>query len=234
MPLAGNLMRCQPCLPQDFVQALDTLSESEVTRLLRKSPCSTRFVYGAFMLPTVLKYFLHAHQSVNITQKMTPAILYGHELCRFSGASIPVIVPSSKPSALVEGILLLDLDRDQQNATHEVESGLMDLAHVEVQVPQTDIAGPHHLYYRQTVQTGTFTWKGSQEGLVPIEATMWSPDNFLQGPFYRHMAQYQNWALDGSLSSRTQLCIDQDTDKDRLGVSTAAAKHGTRLFERPT
>lgn len=166
------------------------------------------------MLPTVLKYFLHADQSGSISQRMTPARLRGYKLHQFSTSSTPVIVPAAEPTAVVEGILVLGLDDTQRNAIYEVEGGLMHLVGVEVQVSQRQRAGAYEMQCARLVDTGTFVWKGSRDGLAPLSGVSWCVDGFLTGQFYRYIVQSQRRE---ALDRMSQSGADQPSIDGRRG-----------------
>ncbi|KAJ5102178.1 hypothetical protein NUU61_004400 [Penicillium alfredii] len=181
-------MELKPWYPRDFALALsNTFSDEEVTLFLKQPGSSPRFVYGILMLPTVLKYYLDADQGYRIDQAMTQATLFGYQLHRFTESSTPVIARSSDPTAVVEGMLIFDLDEHQRNAIYELESGLMCLASVQVDICQR---GRHdRVHSLRKVDAGTFAWTGSMEGLVPLKSAAWNVDEFLQAPFYRYISE---------------------------------------------
>lgn len=185
--------------PYDFITIVRTgLSADQIAHHLRRPNSPPRFLYGALMLPTVLKYFLSVDQTVDIVPCMTPAILRGYRLYQFSGTSTPVLVPAQNdPSATVEGMLVFGLNYEQRNSLYEIEAGLTQLAEVQVQVPLTERVGAHETHSMLVVDAGTFVWHGSREGLMQVADSMWSLDEFLTGPFYRQiMDSQQRQSLD--------------------------------------
>ncbi|OJJ44905.1 hypothetical protein ASPZODRAFT_17818 [Penicilliopsis zonata CBS 506.65] len=176
--------------PNDFRFVLNnTFSEAQVNDFLAKAGCSPRFVYGVLMLPTALKYYIDELQTSAIEQSMTPATLAGYELHRFAGSSPPVITRSADPRASVEGVLILGLDERQRNAIYELESGLMTLVDVGVEICQEDEQGTRNI---RTIDAGAFVWHGSVEGLTSMGSTAWEIDEYLASPFYRQITDFQN------------------------------------------
>lgn len=197
-------MRNKAWYPEDYLSILhNTLTSEEITHHLQTPHTESRFLYGALMVPTVLKYFLHADQTFPISPRMTPAKLAGYRLYQFSTTSTPVIVPDS--TSMIEGILVLGLDEAQRNAIHEVEAGLTQLAWVEVQITERQYFGEHEYRCIRLVDTGTFVWKGSSSGLFPSPGVSWCLDGFLMGSFYRHIVQSQQRdALDRRAQSESR------------------------------
>ncbi|KAL4892253.1 hypothetical protein BDV59DRAFT_55113 [Aspergillus ambiguus] len=184
-------MKYKSWYPRDFIRALQTiLTQDQITRHLQDPNGAPRFLYGALMLPTVLKYFLSIDQTVDLASCITPAVLSGYRLSQFTESSTPVLVPSDS-AAVVEGMLVFGLNAHQRNALFEVEAGLMDLADVQVQILQTERAGPYQMRCTRVVDAGTFVWRGSHEGLIPVTGSMWSLDGFPTGPFYRQIVESQ-------------------------------------------
>lgn len=186
-------MELKPWYPPDYRHALgNMLSSNEVDYFLSKADCCPRFVYGPLMLPTVLKYYIHMDQDIDISRNMTQATLYGYRLCKFAESSPPAIVPSADPRSMVKGMLIFDLDKDQRNSIYDFEAGLTDLCSVEVDIWQRDDE------YTRSVRTvegvGTFLWKSSTDGLTPLEETSWSIDTFLDSTFYDHIRRSQSAA----------------------------------------
>ena len=175
--------------PRDYQQALSNkLTREEVTHLLNKRGCAPRFVYGVLMLPTVLSHYLNASQTENIAKQMTPATLQGHKLYQIGPGSTPVMLPSSNPLDIVEGMLIFGLDADQRNAIYETESGLMDLVNVQVNFTQVDSMLQEHVILSQrVVDAGAFVWVGARDGLMPLGESAWSVDEFLDSQFYENM-----------------------------------------------
>ncbi|KAF9892413.1 hypothetical protein FE257_001521 [Aspergillus nanangensis] len=181
--------------PQDFIQAAQQqLTPATVTGLLQEPQCGTRFVYGPLMLPTVLKYYLDLDQNTQIHRRMIPAKLLGYKLFQLSHTTIPVILPSTDPTSMVNGMLICALDNDQRNSIFRFEAGLLSLIDVQVQISQTD--GPlDDLVIRnvRTIDTAAFAWPGSSttEGLVPVWGSVWSMDEFLRGSEYGYIVESQ-------------------------------------------
>ncbi|KAL5361169.1 hypothetical protein BJX96DRAFT_81979 [Aspergillus floccosus] len=186
-------MKYKGWYPHDFITAArNRLTEDQIAHHLRQPTSAPRFLYGALMLPTVLKYFLSINQTVDIVPRMTPAILRGYRLYQFSETSTPVIVPApNDPGATVEGMLVFGLDCEQRNALYEIEAGLMQLAEVQVQIPLMERVGAHEMSSTLVVDAGTFVWQGLREGLIRVAGSMWSLDGFLTGLFYRHIVDSQ-------------------------------------------
>jgi len=187
-------MEIKPWYPTDYRLAMsNTFSEDEVNVFLQKPGCAPRFVYGVLMLPTALKYYVDADQSMEIAQNMTQATLFGYQLYAFAESSPPVIAPSSNPQASVEGMLVFNLNEAQRNAIYQFEAGLMDLVSVEVEICQRDTRNIRSL--RTIEPAGTFVWRGAAEGLVPVRGQAWQIDDFLKSTFYHHMerAQRASW-----------------------------------------
>ena len=186
-------MESKWCYPRDLKLALkNTFSEEEVTRLISRKGTSPRFVYDALMLPTVLKYYLDMDQTTNIDTYMTQATLFGYQLHRFNTSGTPVICPSSDSTAKVQGMLVFNLNEQQRNAIYEFEEGLLRLVSVQVQIRQEVMTGIDTL---RIIDAGTFVWRGQALGLIPIHATSWKPDQFLQSPFYQHIEASQKRSL---------------------------------------
>ncbi|KAE8154715.1 hypothetical protein BDV25DRAFT_135635 [Aspergillus avenaceus] len=176
--------------PTDFKQALhNSLTEIEVTELLIEPP---RFVYGVLMLPTVLKYFIGTDQSVDITRRMTRARITGYKMYQFSETSTPVIIATSDPQDVVEGMLVFGLDGHQRNCIYELEGGTMDLVDVKVQIRLREGSlGTYEIRSGMMIDAGTFTWLGPTDELIPVEKMAWSLDDFLQGTFYDNIVRSQ-------------------------------------------
>ncbi|KKK18150.1 hypothetical protein P175DRAFT_0504976 [Aspergillus ochraceoroseus IBT 24754] len=185
-------MKWDPTYPQDFKQALSqSFSKEEVTQLLAKSSCPPRFIYGALMLPTVLKYFLELPQVANVD--MMPATLRGYELSLIAEKNLPVIAPSSDPQTLVEGMLVFGLNEQQRNRIYDVEGGLTQLVYVRVMVRQRDTLDLHNdITEMRPVDAGTFAFNGpSKAGLIPVGDTYWAVDDFLGSAFYEQIEGHQ-------------------------------------------
>ncbi|RJE22388.1 AIG2-like family [Aspergillus sclerotialis] len=175
--------------PKDFILALsNTLTEKEVTLFLQKPGSSPRFVYGILMLPTVLKYYIDMDQAVEIDKSMTQATLFGYQLYQFADSSPPVIVRSSDPKAVVDGMLIFNLNERQRNSIYELEGGLMDLVSAQVEICEEDCRGERNL---RSVEAGTFAWENSKEGLISTKTTSWGIDGFLNSPFYENIDRAQ-------------------------------------------
>ncbi|KAJ5650343.1 uncharacterized protein N7484_004066 [Penicillium longicatenatum] len=165
------------------------MSIEDVTIFLQQPGSSPRFVYGALMLPTVLKYYINLEQSYKIHICMTQATLPGYQLYQFTGTRLPVLTPSSDPKDIVEGMLIFNFDEQQRNSLYEFESGLMCLTSVQVEICQKDTDEMHRL---RTVDAGAFTWTKPTYGMTRISDSSWCVREFLQSPFYHHMFQSQN------------------------------------------
>lgn len=183
-------MEMEPWYPTDFKLALsNTISKDDVTIFHQQPGSSPRFVYGALMLPTVLKYYVNIDQCYEIHTSMTQATLPGYQLYQFAESSLPVLTPSTDPKDTVEGMLIFNLDEQQRNALYEFEAGLMCLTNVQVEICQKDTDQMHHL---RIVDAGAFTWTKSTQGMTRIPDSSWSVREFLQSPFYQHMSQSQD------------------------------------------
>ena len=218
-------MEVKPWYPSDYKLALsNTLSEEEVNAFLTKPGTATRFVYGALMLPTVLRHIIHMDPSIDITMNMTPATLTGYKLYRYTNSGtnsgLPVIVPSSDPSASVEGMLIFNLSEEQRNDIYEFEAGLTALISVDVEICQRNGQSLHSL--RTIEPVGTFVWQGSEDGLTPLEASAWDIGCFLDSSFYETMVQSQNAVYAESLSSSSS----RDSLRDRSDASSPSQDRG--------
>jgi hypothetical protein len=184
--------------PKDFVQALsNTLTDQEVNSFLKSPDCSPRFVYGALMLPTILKYNIDLNQNVNIVKFMTQATLSGYQLYEYADESIPIINASTDPNAVVQGMLIFNLNSDQRNSIHELEGGLQRLASVQVEICQKSHQDGE-LSMRK-IDAGTFEWDpkwcswtdSPRFGLRLIPGSMWDVESFLRSELCRHMVESQ-------------------------------------------
>jgi Gamma-glutamyl cyclotransferase, AIG2-like len=207
---SGEKMDSEP--PRDYELAKNNmLSEEEVDGFLQKPGSSTRFVYGALMLPTVLKYYIHMDQSMDITKNMTQATLFGYKLYCLteSGSSprLPVIAPSSDPTASVEGMLIFDLNEDQRNAIYDFEAGLMELASVNVEICQRNSENLRSLRIIEPV--GAFVWQGPKEGLIPTQTHTWDISNLINTSFYDNIVRSQNAECAESHPSSRESLPDQ-------------------------
>ncbi|KAJ5760607.1 hypothetical protein N7520_007763 [Penicillium odoratum] len=183
-------MEMKSWYPTDFKQALsNTIPEEDMAIYLQRPGSSPRFVYGVLMLPTVLKYYINLEQCYEIHTAMTQATLPGYQLHQFAESSSPVIAPSPDPKAMVEGMLIFNLDEHQRNALYEFEAGLMCLTSVQVDICQKDTGQMHYL---RTVDAGAFTWTNSTLGLARIRDSSWGISEFLNSPFYQYMSQSQD------------------------------------------
>ncbi|KAL2808239.1 hypothetical protein BJX63DRAFT_40133 [Aspergillus granulosus] len=183
--------------PLDFKEALKMPSEAEIARLLSKSNQPPRFVYGALMLPTVLKYFLSLPQHTKVD--MVPATLRGFELYRFTQGGLPTIVRSESEISEVEGMLVFGLSDEQRNSIFEVESGggLTKFTDVQVQIYQKGVIGCYQVKDTRTIDAGTFIWSApSPYTLTPVETSCWDLDEFLASQFYENIVQIQNRSQD--------------------------------------
>ncbi|PLB51258.1 hypothetical protein P170DRAFT_464215 [Aspergillus steynii IBT 23096] len=192
-------MNNQTWHPKDYQDAMsNTLSDEDLTRLLKQPGCAPRFVYGALMLPTVLKCIINESQTVNIHERMTRATVSGFRLYQFSSTSTPVMRRSRDPGSVVEGILVLGLDETQRNAIYELECGLMGLVSVEVQIYVRENLEELDILNARTVDAGAFVWVGSSVELIPMKSSRWAVDGFLKEPFYESIETSQRRrALDG-------------------------------------
>ncbi|KAL1987396.1 hypothetical protein VTN96DRAFT_4112 [Rasamsonia emersonii] len=216
-------MEIKPWYPADYRLAMsNTFSEEEVNYFLRKPGCTPRFVYGVLMLPTALKYYIDMDQRIDIAQNMTQATLFGYQLYAFAESSPPVIAPSSNPRASVEGMLVFNLNEVQRNAIYQFETGLMDLVSVEVEICQRDARNIRSL--RTIEPVGTFAWRGSADGLIPLRRAAWQVDDFLRSTFYRHIERSQraSWTAPSSLSSS----LSRDSLRDHTGPTTLNDERG--------
>ncbi|KAL2851580.1 hypothetical protein BJY01DRAFT_208904 [Aspergillus pseudoustus] len=182
--------------PLDFKEALRTPSEADIARLLSKSNQAPRFVYGALMLPTVLKYFLSVPQYAKVN--MVPATLRGFKLYKIAERGLPAIMRSEDETSEVHGMLIFGLDSEQRNSIFEVESGggLTKFTDVQVQIHQKDVIGRYQVKDARTVDAGTFVWSASPEALTVGEASCWDLCDFLAGQLYENIVQIQNRSQD--------------------------------------
>ncbi|KAJ9291319.1 hypothetical protein DTO021C3_1119 [Paecilomyces variotii] len=207
-------MEPKPWYPADYRRALgNILTVSEVDHFLSKADCSPRFVYGPLMIPIVLKYHIHMGQQVDISKNMTQATLHGYRLCTFADSSPPVIIRSTDPRSVVQGMLIFNLDNEQRNLIYHFEAGLTDLCSVEVDIWQWDDD------YTRSVRTvdgvGTFLWNSSTEDVTPLEKTSWSVDAFLDSAFYDHI-----WRSQMAVEAEAQFSsADQVEEMSDLHVS---------------
>ncbi|KAL3473961.1 hypothetical protein BJX99DRAFT_260806 [Aspergillus californicus] len=187
-------MRWEEGYPLDFKAVLERFpSPEELNNVVAQNSCTPRFVYGALMLPTVLKYFLDLPQSSKVD--MVYARLPGYGLYNFSGNSLPAIVPSLDENSIVEGMLIFGLDTKQQNKIFEFESGdgeQLRLTDVRVQVYQKQVMGRYEMKCEQTLDAGTYVWNSHTKGLERLKSTYWPLGNFLQDQLYRNLVQNQN------------------------------------------
>ncbi|KAL3467721.1 hypothetical protein BJX64DRAFT_247274 [Aspergillus heterothallicus] len=184
--------------PLDFKEVLKTPSEAHVARILSKSNQTPRFIYGAMMLPTVLKYFLSLPQHARID--MVPATLKGFKLYKMAERGLPTIVRSKDETSEVEGMLIFGLDHEQRNITFEVEDigGLTKFEHVQVQIYQKDDIGHYQVTDTRIVDAGTFIWDAlsDTQTLTSVDAAFWDLEDFVAGQFYEHIVQNQNRSQD--------------------------------------
>lgn len=113
---------------------------------------------------------------------MTKAVLHGYELYQSSDKSIPVIVRSRNPKAVVEGMLVFNLEESKRNGIFELESGLGHLEVVQVEIE----CKPSR---KRLIDAGAFLRAGSLDGLVPIKSPFWDPTSFVNSPFYQNIEQ---------------------------------------------
>jgi hypothetical protein len=233
-------MEIKSWYPTDYRLAMsNTFSEEEVDFFLQKRGCAPRFVYGALMLPTALKYYIDMDQSMEMALNMTQATLSGYQLYTFAKSSPPVIAPSSNPRASVEGMLVFNLNDAQRNAIYQFEAGLMDLVSVEVEICQRDIRNMRSL--RTVEPVGTFVWRGSVEGLMPLKGAAWQMDDFVGSSFYQNMQRSQraSWTSPSSLSSSSSRASLQDqprpsSPQNRQGGARAASGEKMASFRKIT
>ncbi|KAL2826596.1 hypothetical protein BDW59DRAFT_144927 [Aspergillus cavernicola] len=199
-PLTTN-MRWEQGYPLDFKDALERFpSRDELTKLVAQPSSNRRFIYGAMMLPTVLKYFLDLPQSAKID--MVYATLPGYELYEFSKDGLPTIKPSSDSDAVVQGMLIFGLDRNQRKKIFEVESDQIGkceqskLVNVPVQIYQEDLVDSYNIRRQRIVYTKTYVWNSRMDGLEPMNSKYWPMDIFLQGQLYENIEQHQNGVHD--------------------------------------
>jgi hypothetical protein len=178
--------------PLDFKEALKTPSEAEISRLVSRSSQAPRFIYGALMLPTVLKYFVSLPQYVKVD--MVPATLRGFKLYKIAEGGLPTIVRSKEETSEVEGMLIFGLDDEQRNSIFELESGggLTEFTAVQVQIYQEDVVGRYQVKDTRTVDAGTFIWSDHTTNmLTAVAASCWDLDDFLAGQFYENIVKIQ-------------------------------------------
>ncbi|KAL3496217.1 hypothetical protein BJX62DRAFT_194316 [Aspergillus germanicus] len=178
--------------PLDFKEALKTPSEAEISRLVSRSSQAPRFVYGALMLPTVLKYFVSLPQHVKVD--MVPATLRGFKLYKIAEGGLPTIVRSKEETSEVEGMLIFGLDDEQRNSIFELEGrgGLTEFTAVQVQIYQKDVVGRYQVKDTRTVDAGTFIWSDHTTNmLTAVAASCWDLDDFLAGQFYENIVKIQ-------------------------------------------
>ncbi|KAJ0419856.1 hypothetical protein BJY00DRAFT_313560 [Aspergillus carlsbadensis] len=183
--------------PLDFKEALKTPSEAEISRLVSRSSQPPRFVYGALMLPTVLKYFVSLPQHAKVD--MAPATLRGFKLYKIAEGGLPTIVRSKEEASEVEGMLIFGLDDEQRNSIFELESGggLTEFTAVQVQVHQKNVVGRYQVKDTRTVDAGTFIWSDNTTNLLTAVATScWDLGDFLAGQFYENMVKIQRRSQD--------------------------------------
>ncbi|KAJ5947320.1 hypothetical protein N7466_000335 [Penicillium verhagenii] len=166
------------------------MSEKDVSRFLKRPGSSPRFVYGVLMLPTVLKYYIGMEQRCEIHNSMTQATISGYQLHQYAESSSPVITPSSDPKAIVEGMLIFNLNEQQRNALYEFEAGLMHLTSVQVEICEKDADQMHQLH---TVDAGAFTWTDSTQGMTRVSDSSLCIGKFLNSPFYRSSVEVREW-----------------------------------------
>jgi hypothetical protein len=183
--------------PLDFKEALKTPSEAEISRLMSRFSQTPRFVYGALMLPTVLKYFVSMPQHAKVD--MVPATLRGFKLYKIAEGGLPTIVRSKGETSEVEGMLIFGLDDEQRNSIFELESGggLTEYTAVQVQVHQKDVVGRYRVKDTRSFDAGTFIWSDHTTHLLTAVATSsWDLDDFLAGQFYENIVKIQNRSQD--------------------------------------
>ncbi|KAJ5737038.1 uncharacterized protein N7483_002163 [Penicillium malachiteum] len=183
-------MEVKSWYPCDFQQALrNSIDEADVDWFLNRPGRAPCFLYGASMLPTVLKHHIGLGQSHNIHSTMTQATLFGYRLYKFAESNIPAIIKSSNPTSTVEGLLVFNLDQTQRRDLYEFESGLMNLTAVQVQILQKTPSNTHNF---RMVDAGTVTWTSrDNQGLSPLNASVWAVDGFLQSQLYQHISNSQ-------------------------------------------
>ncbi|KAJ5709786.1 hypothetical protein N7493_010077 [Penicillium malachiteum] len=184
-------MEAKSWYPYDFQQALqNSINETDVDWFLNRPDRAPCFLYGASMLPTVLKHHVGLGQSHNIHSTMTQATLFGYQLYEFTESNIPAIIKSPSPKSTVEGLLVFNLDATQRRDLYEIEAGLMHLTPVQVQILQKTQSNTHNF---RMVDAGTFTWTSRNcIGLSLVPASVWSVDGFLESPLYRHISSSQH------------------------------------------
>ncbi|KAJ5770244.1 uncharacterized protein N7511_002295 [Penicillium nucicola] len=187
-------MAFDPSYPEDFKRALtNTISDKDMDQFVKHGG-SPRFVYGALMLPTVLKYYIDREQNVKIHKQMTQATLHGYQLYDFADDGVPVIVRSHQPHANVKGMLIFNLSNEERNSIYEFEGGLMQLSSVQVDTIQKSCLG---VYEMRKIDAGAFVWHESAHllspriGLKVIHASSWDLVPFLEGIFYRDIKASQ-------------------------------------------
>lgn len=178
-------MNFKPWSPKDFLLALsNTLTEEDVTLLLKRPGSSPRFVYGVLMLPTILKYYIDMDQAADIDKSMTQATLFGYQLYQFAESSPPFIARSSDPEAAVDGMLIFNLSERQRHSIYELEGGLMNLVSAQVEICEKDHRGVRYL---RSIEAGAFAWENSNEGLICTKTTAWKMDSFLESSLYKNV-----------------------------------------------
>jgi hypothetical protein len=195
----------------DFKQALaNTLTDQDVDIFLKKPDCSPRFVYGALMLPNILKYYIDLDQGVKIQKFMTQATLSGYQLHQYAEEGIPIIVESDNSNTAVQGMLVFNLNSEQRNAIHELESGLLRLASVQVEICQKSQHDGRHTMRK--IDAGIFEWNPSwcsgtespNTGLQLMRGSMWDVEPFIRSSLYQNMVKSQRrtaLAMDGSYAT---------------------------------
>ncbi|KAL1857747.1 hypothetical protein Plec18170_002971 [Paecilomyces lecythidis] len=224
-------MELKPWYPSDYRHALkNILTSSEVNHFLNKPDCGPRFVYGPLMLPTVLRYHIHMNQHIDISKTMTRATLHGYRLCKFADSSPPVIIRSTDPQSVVQGMLIFGLNNEQRNAIYDFEAGLMDLCSVQVDIWQWDDE------YSRSVRTvdgvGAFQWNSSSEGLTPLEATSWSVDDFLESAFYDHV-RHSQMALEAEEKLSASVQLEEEVDPPHSSEQHLSPRRDRGRFRSP-
>ncbi|BDD62211.1 hypothetical protein MPDQ_002148 [Monascus purpureus] len=178
-------MEPKPWYPDDFKFVLsNTLTEEHVDKILIKRGCSSRFVYGMLMLPTILKHFIAASKDSNLQKNMTQATLYGYKLYQVTKSNTPVIAPSSDPLASVDGVLIFGLDSQQRNSIYRLEGRSTRLVNVQVEIScRKDNDNVRSL---RRIEAGTFAWTGDKQDLLLTGASFWKVDDLLKSPFYQN------------------------------------------------
>ncbi|KAJ5900684.1 uncharacterized protein N7473_004754 [Penicillium subrubescens] len=181
--LKSRRMAHCPRKPRDYYTARTNIfSDTLVDSFVREHGTSPRFVYGPLVLPTVLKFSTGSSKTYPMEKYMTKAVLYGYELYQSGDKIIPVIARSRNPKAVVEGMLVFNLEESKRNAIFELESGLGHLEVVQAEIGCKPSG-------KRFIDAAAFLRAGSLDGLIPIKSTFWDPTAFVNSSFYHNIEQ---------------------------------------------